>query len=411
MDTAKSWGVSASLRGFYDSNYGCASTNERDSWGFDISPSVKFNLPLEQTYLGLRYIYSGRWYADRADSDVPGFNNDPWDHAHQFDFLFNHAFNERYSLDVQDSFVIGQEPALMAADGQGNAYPFRAEGDNVRNQVRATFNAQMTRQLGLQAGYNNMLWDFQDAANSPLPWVQAADPSLSGLLDRVEQVGSLNLRWQALPETTAILGYDFRVVNYSRSEVIGFLPGYGYVVSGDRDLKSHYIYGGVSQSFLRNFTASLKGGATYIDYDNDTINSDNWMPYADASLSYTYATGSYVQAGVLYSYNSTDVVAPDAAGRTITSSQDSLSIYALLNHQITAKLAGMLHVHFQNSTYQGGFYDENTDNYFRLGANLTYMINRHFSCEAGYTFDNLESDLPGRGYDRNRVYFGITASY
>lgn len=404
MDTSKSWGVAASLRGFYDDNYGCVSVNEQESFGFEISPMVKFNLPLDQTYLGLRYIYSGRYYADRAD-DVPGFSNDPWDQTHQADFILNHAFNERYSLDVQDSFIIGQEPSLMAADSQGNAYPFRADGNNVRNQGRATFNAQLTRVMGLQIGYNNVLWDYEDDNGA---WF---DPSLSGLMDRMEHLALVNLHWQVKPETTALLGYNFGAVGYSSSEQIGFLPGYGLVYSDDRNNTSHYIYGGVNHDFLRNFTASLKVGATYVDYDNDMVNSDSWMPYGDASLSYTYATGSYVQAGVLYTFNSTDVVAPSAADQSITSAQDSLSLYALVNHQFTARLAGLLRAHYQNSAFQGGSYDGDADNYFSLGANLTYMISRHISCEAGYTYDNLDSDVPSRGYVRNRVYVGVTASY
>jgi hypothetical protein len=404
MDTTKSWGIGASLRGFYDDNYGCASTGVRDSWGFEISPTVKFNLPLDQTYLGARYIYSGRWYEDRANNDVPGFDNDPWDQSHQFDVLFNHAFNERYNLDVQDSLVIGQEPGLMAADG-ANTYPFRANGNNLRNQARAAFNAQMTRLLGLQIGYNNIVWDYEDSGGTAL------QPSLSGLMDRMEHLASANLHWQALPETTLLVGYSFGAVQYGSGEQIGFLPGYGYIYPDDRNSISHYMYGGVNQTFLRNFTASLKAGATYIDYDNNDLNSDNWMPYVDASLNYTYATGSYLQAGFLYSFNSTDVLRPDLASGTVTSSQQSASIYALLNHQLTARLAGMLQARYQNSEFQGGYYDGNADDYFSVGVNLTYMINRHFSCEAGYSFDKLDSDLPGRAYDRNRVYMGVTASY
>jgi hypothetical protein len=411
MDTSKPWGIGASLRGFYDDNYACASVNERDSWGFEISPTVKLNLPLEQTYIGARYIYSGRYYTDRADNDVPGFDNDPWDHTHQFDFLFNHAFNERYTFDAKDSFVIGQEPGLMAADGQGNPYPFRAEGDNVRNQAQATFSAQLTRLMGLRVGYNNTLWDYSDNGGS------AFQPSLSGLMDRVEHLVSGELTWQALPETLLRVGYSYGINQYTRDEVIGFLMFdrdgnyYGPVMSGDRDNTAHYFYGGVSQTFLRNMTASLKAGATYLDYDNDAINSDNWMPYVDASLNYTYATGSFAQAGFLYTFNSTDAIAPDSTSGTVASSQQSATVYALLNHQITARLAGMLHAHYQNSSYDGGQYDESADDYFTVGLNLTYMVNRHFSCEAGYTFSTLESDVPGRDYDRNRVYVGVTASY
>jgi hypothetical protein len=275
----------------------------------------------------------------------------------------------------------------------------------MRNQARATLNAQMTRQLGLQIGYNNVFWDYDDEGGSFL------NPSRSGLLDRMEHLALVNLRWQVLPETTAIFGYNYGAVQFNGDETIGFLPFYGPINSSDRDSQSHYIYGGVDQNFGRNFTASLKVGGTYVDYDNDTINSDGWMPYADVSLSYTYATASYVQVGYVYTFNQTDVIAPDVASGTVTSSQQSGSLYALVNHQFTPRLAAMLHANYQDSTFEGGAYDSSSDKYFTVGLNLTYMISRHFSCEAGYSFDNLDSDIPGRGYDRNRVFLGVTASY
>jgi len=46
-----------------------------------------------------------------------------------------------------------------------------------------------------------------------------------------------------------------------------------------------------------------------------------------------------------------------------------------------------------------------------LGLNLEYRFNPHLSAEAGYNYDRLDSDLQTRGFDRNRVYIGVKASY
>jgi hypothetical protein len=396
MDAGKSWGVSATLRGFYDDNYLCRASDEQESFGFDISPAIRYQLPLEQTYLGLGYIYSGRYYEDRS-------SDNPWDQSHQFDMVLKHAFNERYSLDFDDSFVIGQEPEVLAPSSGPYTEFYRTEGDNLRNQGRLLFSAQLTRVLGLQIGYNNVLWDYE----------QDGPGSRSAVLDRMEQMGLINLRWQALPETTAILGYNFGLVQYTGDEPIGIMyqPFPVYVMSDDRDLQSHYIYGGLNQNLLRNMSASIKLGATYMDYDNDDLNDDTWIPYVDVSASYTYATGSYVQLGYVNSFNSTDVVAPDSASGTITGAQETSTIYALWTHQISPKLAGTLHAHYQDSSFQGGLNDSSNDQFLMLGVNLTYMINRHVSCELGYNLSNLDSDIDNRGYDRNRVYIGVTASY
>jgi hypothetical protein len=46
-----------------------------------------------------------------------------------------------------------------------------------------------------------------------------------------------------------------------------------------------------------------------------------------------------------------------------------------------------------------------------VGLNLQYRFTPNFSAEVGYNYDDLHSDLPGRTYDRNRIYVGVTGSY
>lgn len=415
MDTSKAWSVSASLRGFYDDNYACwPSSDERDSFGFEISPSIRFNLPLDQTYLGLRYMYSGRYYEDRDGRA----NDKPWDHAHQVDLYLNHAFSERYTLNLQNSLVIAQEPELLSGSGAA-AYPYRTDGDNLRNRASAAFTAQLSRLFSTVISYENVLYDYDDKGETISLAPPGVATSLSGLLDRMEHAASADLRWQALPETTAVVGYRFGAVRYSSDEVIGFLPAKGFMKSDTRDNNTHAIYGGVDQNFLRNLTGSLRLGAQYIDYDEDDVNDNTWIPYADSNLRYSYATGSYVQIGCMHSFNQTDVVAPDPTDGTygsITSSQESTTLYARLNHQITSKLVGSVQGQYQYSKFDGGLYDSDKEKFLMVGVNLTYLINRHFSAEVGYNFDKLDSDASGdvarRGdYDRNRVYLGVTASY
>src|SRR4029077_10452557 len=87
QESSKWWSISASLRGFYDDNYNTSPANfhvaetfdpatgirtpgqtvkPRDSFGFEISPSFGINIPLPQTFIGLTYTYSLRWYEDRS---------------------------------------------------------------------------------------------------------------------------------------------------------------------------------------------------------------------------------------------------------------------------------------------------------------------------------------------------------
>jgi hypothetical protein len=414
MDTSKAWSITASLRGFYDDNYACwPSGSARDTFGFEVSPSVRFNLmPTEQTYLGLHYIYSGRYYAERTQTLLDPYthkmtDNNPWDQTHQVELILNHAFSERYTLNVQDTFVIAQEPDVLTDQG-GFVHPYRSLGNNVHNSGSATLQAELTRLLGVMVSYHNSIWDYENSGGNPF------SPSLSGILDRMEHAVTLDTRWRALPQTTAIVGYTFGMTAYSSTEmVVGpwqLPPTYsGPFDSSIRDLYSHSIYVGAEHNFLRDVTLSVRAGATYVDYLHNEVNSDTWIPYFDANLSYNYATGSNVRVGVIHTYNSTDIIAP--FNGTVTSSQYSTSAYGVLSHRLTAKLLGSASVMYQHSEFHGGAYDSQTEDFLMLGVNLTYAINPHWSAEVGYNYDLLQSDAPGREYDRNRVYLGVTASY
>jgi hypothetical protein len=126
-------------------------------------------------------------------------------------------------------------------------------------------------------------------------------------------------------------------------------------------------------------------------------------------LRWTYAPESYLEGGVTHDINATDVIS--FSGNEFTQDQESTVVYASLNHRIAPKLYGAVTAQFQNSTWRGGAIDGETEQYYLAGINLKYLITPHFSTEIGYNYDKLESDLPGRSFDRNRVYIGVAATY
>src|SRR5207245_6985706 len=158
----------------------------------------------------------------------PFGNTDNYDQTHTFDVALNHAFSPRYLLSVHDSFAIGQEPDLLRA---GNAFSSfqRIPGDNIRNYGQITFNAQITRELGVELGYANTFFDYDDEKGD------ATAPSRSGLLDRVEHMVHIDGRWLVQPQTIALVGYQYRQVNYTADEEIGIREDGSSIVSSDRD--------------------------------------------------------------------------------------------------------------------------------------------------------------------------------
>jgi hypothetical protein len=399
METSKLWSLSGTLRGFYDDNYNTAPSgpSKRDSYGFEISPSFSLNVPLQQTELGLRYTYGLYYYQDRE-----GTTGRPIDQTHQADLWIAHAFSETWKMKIQDSFVVGQDPELI----NGGGTLLRVSGNNIHNNGTITLDSQWTRLLGSELGYQNNFYDYENSGGS------AANPSLAGLLNRLEHLAWVNLNWRLLPMTTAFIGYQYGQENYIGNEFIASGSGHVYV-SDNRDNRSHYGYAGVQYNPLSNLSLAAKAGIQYIDFYNPPTGiptTSQASPYADLSATYTYLPGSYAQVGFQQRRNATDVVAPDATGK-ITEDQESSVVYASINHKFTPQLTGNVLGNVQYSTFKGGQYNSQSETWYSLGANLSYSFNPHVSAEVGYNFDDLTSDVPGQEYKRNRIYVGVTGTY
>jgi hypothetical protein len=398
-DAAKPWSVSATLRGFYDDNVNTFHSNATDTFGFEVNPAVNYIVRWqEQSYLLASYQYAFKYY-DRK----PVGNVDHYDQTHTFEVALSHAFSPRYQIAVQDSFAIGQEPDLLRA---GNAFSSfqRIPGDNIRNYGVINFNAQITRELGIEAGYANTFFDYDDHGGN------ADFPSRSGLLDRVEHMIHVDGRWLIQPQTIGVVGYQFREVNYTGDEEIGLRDDGSSIVSKDRDSRSHYLYLGADHTFARNLSGTIRVGGRYIDYYNDDRGIGNsFGPYALINLQYTYAPQSYLEAGFSYDMNATDAFS--VSGNSFTQNEESAVAHASITHMITPKLFGSVLSSFQYSTFNGGTLNDQSERYFLLGLNFKYHFTPHFSAEAGYNYDLVNSDISFRSYDRNRVYLGVTAAY
>lgn len=413
----KYWSVGGTLRGFYDDNYNTSSSNQRESFGFEVLPTVSAHVPLQQTDMGIRYTYGFYYYQDRQDKGQTAY-----DQTHQVDLWLNHAFNERWKSTLTDTFAVGQEPELLTPSPvTGQATPYRIDGDNISNHGQIGLDTDWTRLLSTSIAYGNGFYDYDNSGASYDPSTGLvvngvpSGPTYAGLLDRVEESISLDVKWHLSPDTTLLVGYQFSWVNFTGNEpiAIGVLPNGNTIVyhSSDRDSYTHYGYVGAEETFAPNLVGSLKVGASYNDVYGDPVNSSTeWDPYVDLSLSYTYIPGSYVQLGFTHDLSATDQVTPDASGR-ITENAENSVVYVDLNHRITRKLIATLIGRVQYTTYNGGMANSESTTDYGVGVNLSYQFNSHLSVDTGYNYDDVNSDLASYSYTRNRVYLGVTATY
>jgi len=107
--------------------------------------------------------------------------------------------------------------------------------------------------------------------------------------------------------------------------------------------------------------------------------------------------------GIVHKRNQTDVVQAQ--------DQESTGVYGVVNHRIAPNLTGSLLGQVQHSSYRGGVYDGKVDILGAVGVNFAYQVNAFVTAEAGYNYDRLDSEVTGRSFTRNRIYFGLRASY
>ncbi len=426
-DPAKPWSVSATLRGFYDSNRDTIPDDavlpdgyEMDSFGFEVSPALRLNWVKEQTAITAGYTYSYKWYDQESYWD-----DDNDSQSHQFNIGINHDFSPRYRIYAADNFFLGQEPDQLRGTGNSFDSVQYVPGNNIRNDGRVIFGADLTRIFGIELGYSNGFTDYEDDENFdsgvpvydengfPIAGLTQPISSLSALLDRIDQMFNLDGRWTLSPSTVGILGYGFSQTDYLRDEVLGYTTGEAGagepITSDDRNNRSHYFYVGADHAFTSDLSGNMRVGARYNDYYNDPNSDSEFSPYVRLSGKYNYLADGSVELGVSYDRTATDVFG--VQGGDFVRDQEAFVVYGVIRQRIVPKLFGSLNAQFQNSNFNGGSYDGDTEQFYILGVNLEYRFDRHFSAHIGYNFDYLASDIPGREYDRNRVYLGVTATY
>lgn len=390
QQTGRPWSVAATVRAFYDDNITTSPDRfAESSYGLEVSPSAHLNLPMEQTFVSLGYSYSLRWYEDRDPHNI--------DQSHEFNGRLRHQFNPRHDIGIEDSFVVTSEPTVAERFGiVTSPVRTRTKSDIMHNRGAIEDNFGLTQQIGLSFGYVNNWYDYEQE-----------DPgSRSALLDRIEHLLRGDLRYTMNPKLVGIAGYTFGLNNYTGDDFIS--PNGLGVKSRIRDSYSHYGYVGADYDMTAQLRASGRVGIQYTDYHKANDSSVN--PYADASVTYAYLPGSSVQLGIHHGRNATDVSAVDAKGRP-TLDAETTAVYGQVSHRITPKFTGSLIGQYQMSSFNQGANDGNGEDLWLVGINFEYRFNQHWSADAGYNYDQLSSDIKNRGYDRNRVYLGVRASY
>jgi len=400
----KPWTVGLTTQGFYDSNINTQpdGPGKVDSWGIYVSPSVDYMKIWDASTLTLGAAYGATYFFD-IDSPVVNNQNEidsHWAQSANFDANFKHNFSPRMSLEVDDNFAVFQNASQVLMGQTG-----RINGNNFSNDGAVNLSIELAPRWSTVIGYQNLFYRYEE-------------DQYAASLDRMENYGTIDIKYLLRPTTVALIGGRAGNVDYDSGMGLYFpnapLSPTLNPNADIRNTRTYFAYGGFEHSFTPNFTGSLRAGAQIQDWVNyDVENQAN--PFLDFSLSYAYDVNCTAQMGVIHRANTTDVVGTPVGGPVLN--QESTAFYATINHAFTAKLTGNVMATYQNSSFVGGAWNDQTENWWSVGATISYAFTRYLSAQASYYFDTLNSpiaDLSGyeyRDYNRSRVFFGIVATY
>jgi hypothetical protein len=401
QEQSKWWVVSGSLRGFYDDN----SLNAPDalaepSTGFEIHPGISLNFPMERTLFHASYDLTLNYYLDRPTSKL--------DQSHIFDTRLNHRFTERYDVNVENSFIYSDEPAVLAPGGTAvDTVVRRGDSSGLRNSALIDFSGKMTPVIGTVVGYKNNLRNYN----------QTGTNSYSALLDSVENLFHVDVQWFQSETTVYFAGYQFGLFNYTSSDVIGIgfdpldssrgpatrqVPIY----SDSKNNLSHYLYVGAKREFSKQLTTAVRVGGQYTDYYN--ANDSSLSPYLDLKANYIYLPDSSAQLGLTVQRIPADV---GIVNGELTLDSLAGTFYASINHRFTYHFSGAVFLSYQKTIYNGGIYDGESSDYLTIDSRVDYKLRENLFLDLGYVWYLYASAFPGTDFKRNRVYLGIRATY
>ena len=417
--------ASLSVRGFYDDNINSSydgPSGVQDSAGFQIVPSVGLKYEDDLMLASIRYEYGYTWYADRTPED---------DQSHLVDLVFSRQFSDNVRLEINDSFAVAQEPSVLS-DFAGQQLVTRAEGDNMRNFAEIVLGVQYYENLGFEVGYRNAYWDFED-------------DGYGFYLNRVEHTPHIDLYYDLNEMNRFFIGYQMNYADYLGNGSQPLYGKYGPLYSDNAsytqgipatygsdiyDRMSHAGYVGYRLTLAQGIDWTTRlgaqytewqnvddydidyyspfggGAATRLDFDKDSVN-----PFVESIFTWQYSDSGSALLGVRHEVGASQWGAMDA---------EVTSVFANVHHFFTPKFEGALNFVYQHSAYgsspNASYGDDTHDDYFSVGPSLSYRLTPLDSVQGAfvdlsYSYDYLDSNIPYREYDRNRVTLGLRATY
>ncbi|MEO6876138.1 MAG: outer membrane beta-barrel protein [Opitutaceae bacterium] len=362
QEQGKEWAIT--LRGgiTHDSNIFGAQSGAISSMVYEFAPKIGFNSALsDQTFLSASYQVTLDYFDNR-----PG---DKLLDSHDLMARLDHTFSAVSAIHVSDDYAIVRNPQSLLS-----GVTLNTDQSYKRNLFDAHGELGILPKLGATAKVQSIDYAYDN-------------DTLANDLDHTENLYGIGLTHAFLPEV--------KIVGEYRHGDILYRDG-----GSTKNKHSEFVIGGVDYAVAKQLTATARLGYEWRKRDGED-NAD--APYVELSLKYEYAQGSFFSAGYVYTFEET-------SNQTLYTDTKVNRLFFNVQHAVSARVFASASIDYEPSVLQGRLGLPNVDETTtRLGFALTYVPAKNWQLTASYDYDDINSDDPARGQNRQRV--GLSAGF
>jgi hypothetical protein len=348
----------------YDNNIFGSATGAIGSAVFEVSPKIAVNTSLsEQTFFTASFQPRLDYFDNRPGSKSL--------YSQDIDARLAHSFSRTSVLDLTDEYAYDQDPEALLS-----GVPVNTNQTLQSNEFDGKFTFSPVEKLGLALKARIMYYDY-------------IDPVLGDELNRFENLYGTELDYALLPELKIAGEYRHLDVDYRNDPA-------------NNDKHSDFLMAGFDYKVGPKLTASVRVGGEYTRRDSL---SDETTPYAEASIKYDYAKGSFISAGYTYDLEET-------SNPILFSDERTNRMFVNIQHAYTAAIVGSASLEYVPATLigRGGQMNIEEDS-THAGLALTYLPNRNWTTSAFYDYDFVDSGISSRGMNRSQIGVRATVTF
>jgi len=362
-DMKRYFTITADVREEYDDNINTTASNKVGSFEEIISPSILFSYPMDNGTFDARYTFGLTYYNKSAQGSS-------YDQSHDVVLRYNHAFSDRFNLDLRDEAGYHTDPSLLTSLGTVN----RA-GGYYTNTATAEFTAQWTPLFGTVSSYSNNLVYYEDQA-------------VGNGQNSDENTVSQDFRFAFWPSVTFSAGGIYDEITY---------------FNDPRGYSNYTANAGLDWQALPSLSLGFRVGGSYTMPDQG---GSSESPYASADVNWQLGERSRLIFSYAHTITPSDVL--NSQGQQ--SDRFSTNFIYNITENITVNLDGVYtYADYTSDLLSSG--PSFTENVLGVDTGLTYHYNQYLDFEGGYTLSDVSSQESGRNYTRNQVYVGVRGTY